>query len=1087
MPRGLARRVAVGVFVALSFVPAPNSAQTPTTTTATSSRSYTNTRLSMTVVGAEIDLPFGQWEVTSIAPAGTLDQVFVVANATVEDSPGRRVLMSEVRNSVQTAPFPIQTLYPAIQVYARAHAGVGPATFADMGRGQFGYAIDALKDSPWPDDAGKKVTGPFFFLIPSTPIPARPVPGAVGPRTTPARVPLVLELRPYLDDGKHWVLFSDGSMERVAVDRTLLAKFNLSLTFVRKTEPPPVTAPLTKVRHTMVGLLKSSAATVATLTLADATTSRRLDVRWTLAGGQSDPQVMNEWATARMDEWRALADRVDAPTLRDWIVRAMELHSASAVRDPDFAQMLEQDRSFDVFSMLGGRAALRETLQTQRLRQQTAPTRFNAAAVPISTLKGVDVAGLPFDRLLAGKPGVRLALADAVPMDRLFIYFAKPSALFPFLDKGGDFLARGGSVFTSSAYDDDLKARYLRRLGLAETASRRFLESGEVTEVGLVASDLFFMDGTNLTLVMHVRSGDAVALALRTLGIVDLKADGVTDKTTASGHTASWARQGDLVFLSTSRKELDRMLQLGGPGAGESLGRSAEFRYMLSELPLKPESRAFVYFSDGFVRRMVSPALKIGQLRRMVASANMSTISAGALLYKLDGHKDKPTLARLVDLGYVPPTIPVQNYKLNDNLSVTHAEWGSLAELEPIETSAITTANADEAGAYQAYCDQYKQYWRQYFDPIAMRLDDAPGGALELSTFILPLADSQMYNGLRDVLQSKEKGAPLKVPAVSPEPVMQLSLNLSDESWVGLSGTLHQMFSEYTGISPAIFDVMGPGLHLAVQDSDPIITLGTTDLLGAFGTTTLGPGTGANLALSFALSVFTRPCKIMIELQDPKRAVEILRQATKTGLAHPQRRMTDGVIEFRQIEGRDAWVYMLGVPGLATFRLGVEVQNGYLVFTNIPWSQPMTLTSEARDLNGAAIRLAPGAVKQGLAGLFATQSEQDQKAALASMAALLPLLESGVSATPDEAVAAHAAIFGSKPLHPKNGAWMWKNGVLESSAYGSATHWKAPIYKPEMGDFGLFDGVSLVNLNMQFEQGGLRAVVRWIYKDGAAR
>ncbi len=707
--------------------------------------------------------------------------------------------------------------------------------------------------------------------------------------------------------------------------------------------------------------------------------------------------------------------------------------------------------------------------------------------MPISALKKVDVPALPFDRLLAGNPGVRLALADSVPADRLFLYFAKPSALFPFLDKGGDFLAKSGSTFTSSAYDDDLKIRYLRRLGLSENASRRFLESGEVTELALVAADLFFMDGTDLTLVMRVKSPDAVALALRTLGIVDLKADGITDKPTPSGHAASWARQGDLVFLSTSRKELDRMLQLGATPAAESLGRSAEFRYMLTELPLKPESRAFAYLSDGFVRRMVGPALKIGQLRRMLASADMSIISSGALLYKLDGHKDKPTLATLVSLGYVPRTIQTQNYRLQDNLSVTSTDWGSLAELSPIDTASITTATAAEAQAYETYCEQYKHFWRQYFDPIAMRLDDAPNGALELSTFILPLADSELYNGLRGILQKKEQGAPLKVPAVSPEPVVQLSLNLSEDSWTSMSGRLHEMFSQYTGISPEIFDLMGPGLHLAVQDSEPIITLGTSDLLGTFGAGALGPAAGMNLAMSFAMSVFTRPCKILIELQDPKRAIEILRQATKSALPDRLHRTNEGVVEFRQIEGRDAWVYTLGVPGVATFRLGVEVQNGFLVFSNIPWSQSTTLAPQARDLNGAAIRIAPSAVKQGLAGLFATQAEQDQRAVLASIAALLPLLESGHSATVDEAVAAHAAIFGSKPQHPKNGTWVWKDKVLESSTYGSAERWKAPIYKPEMGDFGLFDGVSLVSLNMQFEQGGLRAVCRWIWKDGSAR
>jgi hypothetical protein len=1081
MPLSLARRVAVGVFVSLAIVPARYSAQSPTTTSATSSRSYTNTRLNMTVVGTEIDLPSGQWEVTSTAPAGAIDQVFILPEDTAEGAAGHRTALSQVRDSVRIPPAAIQSLYFPIQDYARKHAGLGPDTFAQLDRSAFGFALNGLGQSPWPDDAGKPLTGPFFFLVPATHIPATP-----GPQARAARTPLVVELRPYLDDGKHWVLFSDASMERVPIDRALVAKYRLTLSYVLKAEPAAPTAGSTR-RYGITALVKNAAVQTATLTLADSTTNRRIDVRWTLAGGQSDPQVMARWATARMSEWLALADRVDAEVLRAWIARAPELYGTAQSNTPDFALLAEQDRTLDVFSMLGGRAAMRETLQTQLIHPTSAPTRFGAAAVPISALKGVDVPALPFDRLLGGKPGVRLAVADVVPADRLFLYFAKPSALFPFLDKGGDFLGRSGSVFTSSAYDDDLKGRYLRRLGLAENASRRFLESGEVTEVALVASDLFFIDGTDVALVMRVKSPDAVALALRTLGIVDLKADGITDKPTASGHTASWARQGDLVFLSTNRKELDRMLQLGATPAGESLGRSAEFRYMLTELPLKPESRAFVYFSDGFVRRMVSPAVKIGQLRRMLASADMSLISAGALLYKLDGHKDKPTIATLANLGYVPRTIQTPNYRLQDNLSVTSSEWGSPAELAPIDTSSITTATAQEAKAYQTYCEQYKQYWRQYFDPIAMRLDDAAGGALELSTFILPLADSELYNGMRDILQSKEKAAPLKVPAISPEPVVQLSLNLSEESWVKLSGALQEMFSQYTGIDPAIFDVMGPGLHLAVQDSDPIITLGTTDLLGAFSAASFGPAAGMNFAVSFGLSVFTRPCKILIELQDPKRAVEILRQATRSGLPHQQRTMNEGVVEFRQLEGRDAWVYTLGVPGLATFRLGIEVQNGYLVFSNIPWSQSSTMTAEKRDLNGAAIRLAPGAVKQGVAGLFATQAEQDQRAMLVSMAALLPLLESGVSATPDDAVAAHAAIFGSKPLHPKNGAWVWKNGVLQSSTYGSATRWKAPIYKPEMGDFGLFDGVSLVNLNMQFEQGGLRAVVRWIYKDGAAR
>jgi hypothetical protein len=285
------------------------------------------------------------------------------------------------------------------------------------------------------------------------------------------------------------------------------------------------------------------------------------------------------------------------------------------------------------------------------------------------------------------------------------------------------------------------------------------------------------------------------------------------------------------------------------------------------------------------------------------------------------------------------------------------------------------------------------------------------------------------------------------------------------------------MFSRYTGISPAIFDLLGPSLHIAVQDSDPIIATGDADMLGAFGGMTVGGG--ANFAMSFGLSVLTRPSKIFVELKDPQRAIEILRGAVREGSGSPR----EGMVEFRQVGNDDAWIYTIGIPGIATIRMGLEVRDGYLIFSNIPWSQPITVTQvDPRPLNGASMRIAPSAVKLGLAGLFATEAEQSQRAAITSMASLYPLLLSG-SATPEDATSRHASLFGTKPLHPKDGAWLWSNGRLESNLYGSADHWKEPLYKSEMGDFGLFQGTTLVDLNMQLESGGLRAVVRWTWKE----
>lgn len=1064
--------IVTGVVCASLLVTAAPRAQQPIAVA--TSRSTGSALLGLNIVAADVALPPGQWEVAGVTPANTLEQIFLTAAAGA-DPAARRIPAAEIQRNLNSGSYHVSQFYPAISAFAQTHAGIGPSTATEIATGSSSYLMQMFGRSPWDEEAGRPVPGPFFFLIPSQPItaPANRGGGNVS------RTPVLLELRPYVGDGKQWVLYADGHTERVQIDQALVTKYNLVIRPVRPATPAAASDPNAPVRYALHGVLKNATASSATLTLADAFGGRTLEVRWSLQGGRLDSQLLTEWADARSRSWRALADGNDAPVLETWLARSRFLYGggpSKADADP-FLAMMRARRTTDTLGVLGGRAALRETLQMDAIGATTTVPGGDAR-VPIGSLKGVEVKSLPFETMLAGKTGGRIGLADRVPADRLLIYFAKPSAVFPFLETGGDFLARAGSLYTASAFDDNLKGRYLRRLGLAEGAGKAFLESGAVTDLAFVASDLFFLDGTDLTLIMRMRAPGTIAGALRLLGVVDLPAEGVTEKPTPNGRAAYWARQGDVLTVSTSRAELDSVLKLGADPNARSLGRSAEFQYLLTELPMKTETRALVYMSDPFIRRMVGPAMKIGQLRRLRARSEMTVVTAGALLYRLDGHRDTPTLARLIELGYVADKVKAGNYVIRPDFSVASPRWGTLADTAAIDTAAIDFASQEEAQAYQSYMDNYRNFWRQFFDPIAMRLDDAAGDQLELTTFILPLVDSDLYNGVRGFLQSKERGARLKVPVVTPAPVTQLSINLTEEAWVNLSGEWSRTFSEYTGISPEVFDLLGPGLHIAIQDADPIITVGTGDMLGAFG----GPmfGRGMDMMIPFALSVFTRPVKIFVELQDPQKALALLRQATARA---PRSDMRPEGVQFRQIEGKDAWIFSMGVPGVVTLRLGLEIQNGFLVFSNVPWTKPVTMQRvDTLALNGASIQIAPQAIKEGLPGLFATQAEHDQRSALSSMAALLPLLQA-VSATPDEAAALHTTLFGSTPLHPKTGAWVWKNGRLESSSYGSAMRWKVPMYRPEMGDFGLFENATLLDLNMQFESGGLRATAKWKWKN----
>ena len=54
------------------------SPQTPAPATATTERSYTDARLGMTAIDTEIELPVGFWEVTAVAPATAVSQVYLM-------------------------------------------------------------------------------------------------------------------------------------------------------------------------------------------------------------------------------------------------------------------------------------------------------------------------------------------------------------------------------------------------------------------------------------------------------------------------------------------------------------------------------------------------------------------------------------------------------------------------------------------------------------------------------------------------------------------------------------------------------------------------------------------------------------------------------------------------------------------------------------------------------------------------------------------------------------------------------------------------------------------------------------------------
>ena len=118
---------------------------------------------------------------------------------------------------------------------------------------------------------------------------------------------------------------------------------------------------------------------------------------------------------------------------------------------------------------------------------------------------------------------------------------------------------------------------------------------------------------------------------------------------------------------------------------------------------------------------------------------------------------------------------------------VVSEAYGTIARLEPLGRNPVEEVSEFERTAYGRFVTRYSNYWSQFFDPIAIRLDRLDDSTSELTTFILPLPESALFNQVRESLANHESGQQLRVPVMTPEPTMVFSLNLSDDLRLSLS------------------------------------------------------------------------------------------------------------------------------------------------------------------------------------------------------------------------------------------------------------------------------------------------------------
>ena len=383
------------------------------------------------------------------------ERLYLVAPAGENALPqGRRMRAVILERHIQRGRDTVSQFGWMCSEYALKHGGRGPTLLGDMDDERFTWQRAQLNRSPWEGFSGIDVAPPYAFLIPDVQF------AFSGPRSNRVqradRKLLAVELTPFIDDGKHWVTYTDHSAERIDIDPALVKQYGLKIRPVMSSDAADTSGTKDKP-HILLAARKVGSTDALNISLTNSLSADALSIQWETSGAPVSSAVTNDLLLARRSAWRPYAARSSGPVITSWVASG---NSLGALRRDD--QGRRGGESTSAFGILGGRAAVRETLQMQELGGGTSDDRERTIA--ITNLQGVTVQSHPYEELLAGKTGGHLALAEVVPKDQFLLYVARPAAILPLLDDGADFLSHLGSVMAGNSIKYDLNKHYLSRL-----------------------------------------------------------------------------------------------------------------------------------------------------------------------------------------------------------------------------------------------------------------------------------------------------------------------------------------------------------------------------------------------------------------------------------------------------------------------------------------------------------------------------------------------------------------------------------------------------------------------------------------------
>ncbi len=477
------------------------------------------------------------------------------------------------------------------------------------------------------------------------------------------------------------------------------------------------------------------------------------------------------WAEAQANHFAVLEAMTDGAGFYSLAREATrrKYHVPAKPLKPMTAAVQNREEGQRLYEMTTGAAALAESLALRRLLDPAADR--GRRLHDIADIKGIDVAEHPWKKMMEGKSPAAEPLAKLIPHDNYYVTFNSIRKFIEF----GELSEQWGSPMTAAydltSRDFDLKGRYEKQLCMRSTSLGKTLGPAIIRGLAITGSDLYLREGSDVSIIFHVRQRElflasvepflqeartAFGKALRQEKSVHNKVaieSFVSPLREVSLHRAS---VDEFVIYSNSPVAIRRILDAHA-GRRTAMADVLDFQYMRTIV--RADDRAedgFVFLSDAFIRQQVGPASKIKEKRRLEALASLSLLTHGALFSAWDTGKLPGDLLSLLGASRLRadevemPEGKSLSWDADQRVAASDA-YNTIQFLTPLIELPMDRITDTERTEYGRFRDDYLQNWRQYFDPVGMRLG-LKASEVKFEVYLLPLVKNSEYDSLREMV-----------------------------------------------------------------------------------------------------------------------------------------------------------------------------------------------------------------------------------------------------------------------------------------------------------------------------------------------